>query len=168
MTLAPQADPYPEHRPNVGIVLFNTENRVWIGKRFASTGPFGWQFPQGGIDPGEAAEAAALRELHEETGITQDLVEKLGEIPGWLAYDFPPEVLGQRKKNRWKGQKQRWFAYRFIGTDTCFDLKAVPPQEFEAFKWVELSETPDLIIPWKRPVYEAVASGFAQLAGPSR
>mgnify|MGYP001553094242 CR=1 FL=1 len=159
-------DAYPEHRPNVGVVLFNTAGLVWVGKRYATAGPYAWQFPQGGIDEGEDPEAAALRELYEETGVTADLAEKLGEIPGWLVYDFPPEVLGKRSRNRWKGQKQRWFAYRFLGTDTCFDLKAVPPQEFEAFRWAPLSETPALIIPWKRPVYEQVAEGFAALAAP--
>jgi putative (di)nucleoside polyphosphate hydrolase len=154
------ADAFPEHRPNVGLVLFNSAGLVWVGRRYATTGPHNWQFPQGGVDPGEDVESAALRELYEETGITTDLVEKLGDIPGWVAYDFPREVLGQRKKNRWKGQKQRWFAYRFIGADSCFDLKAVPPQEFDAFKWVPLEDTPELIIPWKRPVYETVAQGF--------
>lgn len=158
------ADAFPDHRPNVGVVLFNTAGLVWIGKRYATAGPYAWQFPQGGIDKGEDPEAAALRELYEETGVTADLAEKLGEIPGWLAYDFPPEVLGKRSRNRWRGQKQRWFAYRFLGTDTCFDLKAVPPQEFEAFRWARLEETPKLIIPWKRPVYEQVTEGFRTLA----
>jgi putative (di)nucleoside polyphosphate hydrolase len=157
-------DPFPEHRPNVGVVLFNPQGRVWIGKRYAQGGDYAWQFPQGGIDDGEAPEAAAVRELYEETGVTEDLVEPLGTIDHWLAYDFPPEVLGQRKVNRWKGQKQRWFAYRFLGTDTCFDLKAVPPQEFEAFRWEALSAVPPLIIPWKRGVYDEVARAFAGLA----
>ena len=157
-------DPFPEHRPNVGVVLFNKEGRVWVGKRYAQGGPYAWQFPQGGIDRGEDPAIAALRELYEETGITEDLVEPLGDIPEWLAYDFPPEVLAQRRKNRWKGQKQLWFAYRFLGTDTCFDLKAVPPQEFEAFRWEDLSAAPALVIPWKRPVYGRVAELFAGFA----
>ena len=167
MTQGASGDAYPEHRPNVGLVLFNTAGKVWIGKRYATSGPYAWQFPQGGIDAGEDHEAAALRELYEETGITPDLVEKLGEIPGWLAYEFPSEVLGQRARNKWRGQKQRWFAYRFIGTDTCFDLKAVPPQEFEAFKWVKLEDTPALIIPWKRSVYEQVVAGFKAFSEPA-
>lgn len=157
-------DPFPDHRPNVGVVLFNTAGQVWIGKRYAQAGPYAWQFPQGGIDPGEDPAAAAVRELYEETGVTEDLVEPLGAIEDWLAYDFPPEVLRQRKRNRWKGQKQLWFAYRFLGADACFDLKAVPPQEFEAFRWETLSAVPALIIPWKRAVYAQVAEAFAHLS----
>ncbi|KAA5803814.1 RNA pyrophosphohydrolase [Alkalicaulis satelles] len=157
-------DPYPEHRPNAGIVLFDRRGLVWLGKRYAHHGPWAWQFPQGGLDAGEDPETGALRELYEETGVTDDLVEKIGEIPGWLAYDFPPDILAQRRRNNWKGQKQRWFAYRFHGTDVAFDLKAVPPQEFETFRWAHLAEAPPLMIPWKRPVYEIVAKGFAHLA----
>jgi putative (di)nucleoside polyphosphate hydrolase len=160
-------DPYPEHRPNAGMVLFDRRGLVWMGRRYAQGGPWVWQFPQGGLDPGEDARAGALRELYEETGITEDLAELIGEIPGWLAYDFPPDVLAQRRRNAWKGQKQRWFAYRYHGTDAAFDLQAVPPQEFESFRWVPLAETPALIIPWKRPVYEAVARGFAHLSRPA-
>lgn len=152
---------YPEHRPNVGLVLFNSEGKVWLGKRYGADEPWCWQFPQGGMDEGETPEEAGLRELYEETGVTTDLIEPLGGIDDWLTYDFPPEVLAQRKKNRWRGQKQRWFAYRYLGTDAEFDLKAVPPQEFSEFRWVSLETTPQLIIPWKRDVYERVADAFA-------
>jgi len=158
-------DPFPEHRPNVGIVLFNRAGLVWLGKRHAARGRWVWQFPQGGMDEGENPRAAALRELFEETGAAGELVAPLGAISGWLAYDFPPEVLAQRRKNRWKGQKQKWFAYRFLGTDADFDLTAVPPQEFEAFRWIPLAEAPKLVIPWKRDVYETVASHFMHLGG---
>lgn len=151
------------YRPNAGIVLFNAQGLVWLGRRKGTQGPWVWQFPQGGMDSGENAETAALRELHEETGITPDKVDKLAEINGWLAYDFPPEVLARKRKN-WRGQKQRWFAYRFLGTDADFDLTAVPPQEFESFRWIALERAVELIIPWKRPVYEVVAEEFAGFA----
>ena len=157
---------WPDHRPNVGVVLFDRRGLVFIGRRYATSGPWSWQFPQGGMDEGETPEQAGLRELHEETGVTADLVEPLAALPGWLVYDFPPEVLAQRTKNRWKGQKQRWFAYRFLGTDAAIDLRAVPPQEFDAFRWEALARVPGLIIPWKRAVYEQVAEAFAAFATP--
>lgn len=153
------------HRPNAGVVLFNPTGLTWIGKRFRQAPPYVWQWPQGGVDEDEDAEAAALRELYEETGVTPDKVEPLGRIEEWLSYDFPPEVLAQRRRNEWRGQKQKWFAMRFVGADADFDLTAVPPQEFEAFKWERLSRVPDLIIPWKRPVYLEVARRFAAFAG---
>lgn len=159
------SDAYPDYRPNVGVVLFNPEGKVWLGKRYGADEPWCWQFPQGGMDEGETPEEAGLRELYEETGVTQELIEPLGSINDWLAYDFPPEVLAQRSRNRWRGQKQRWFAYRYLGTDADFDLEAVPPQEFSEFRWVALETTPQLIIPWKRGVYERVAEAFAPYSG---
>jgi len=98
------------------------------------------------MDAGEDPAEAALRELYEETGVRADQVMMLGTIERWLSYDFPPEVLARRKKN-WKGQRQRWFALRFLGSDPDFDLTAVPPQEFETFRWEKLERVPDLIIP---------------------
>lgn len=152
------------YRPNAGIVLFNADGLTWVGERFGETGPWRWQWPQGGMDAGEDAEAAALRELYEETGIRPEAVRTLGRIEDWLAYDFPPEVLAQRKKNDWTGQKQKWFAFRYLGSDADFDLAAVPPQEFEGFRWEKIERVPDLIIPWKRDVYAEVAQRFAQFA----
>lgn len=150
------------YRANAGVVLFNKKGLCWLGQRKGETGKYSWQWPQGGMDAGEDHEEAALRELYEETGIRPDLLKKLGEVKGWLAYDFPPEVLAQKKKNL-KGQKQRWFAYRFLGTDDDFDLKAVPPQEFQTFEWVKLKVAVKRIIPWKKPVYKAVAKEFKKL-----
>lgn len=153
------------YRPNAGIALFNREGLTWIGRRYREAGQWVWQWPQGGMDAGEDPQAAAYRELYEETGIRSDQVELLGTIADWLAYDFPPEVLALRKKN-WKGQRQRWFAFRFLGTDADFDLTAVPPQEFEAFRWEKLERVPELIIPWKRTVYEDVVRAFSSFAQP--
>ena len=153
------------YRPNVGIVLFNGDGLTWVGKRFEESGPWVWQWPQGGMDAGEPPQEAAYRELFEETGIRIDQAVLLGSIEGWLAYDFPPEVLARRKKN-WKGQRQRWFAFRFLGTDADFDLTTVPPQEFESFRWERLERVPELIIPWKRAVYEQVVEAFSGFARP--
>lgn len=152
-----------QYRPNAGIVLFNRDGLTWIGRRFQEAGPWTWQWPQGGMDAGEDPLEAAYRELYEETGVRADQVAPLGAVEGWLAYDFPPEVLALRKKN-WKGQRQRWFAFRFLGTDADFDLTAVPPQEFETFRWERLERVPELIIPWKRTVYEEVVRAFAPFA----
>ncbi len=119
------------------------------------------------MDPGEAAEAAALRELEEETGIRPDRVEPLGNIPGWLAYDYPPDVREDPRfhKKRHLGQKQRWFAFRFHGCDADIDLKCHAEVEFDAWRWGELVEIPELIIPWKRDVYVQVVQAFRGYTG---
>jgi putative (di)nucleoside polyphosphate hydrolase len=144
------------YRPNVGLVVFNSEGRVWLGRRAGARGAHVWQFPQGGIDEGEELEAAARRELVEETGITS--VELLGRTPGWIAYDFPPELV---RAKGWIGQAQVWFAFRFTGEDAEVDLAAYPPIEFDAWRWAELSEAADLIVPFKRATYARVIAAFA-------
>lgn len=154
---------YPKHRPNVGVVLFHPDGRVWLGRRNKQAPPYNWQFPQGGVDEGEDLETAARRELAEETGVTS--VELLGRTEGWVRYDFPPEILADKKHSRgWLGQKQVWFAYRFIGDEAEIDLEADEHVEFDAWKWGRLDEAPELIVPFKRGVYEAVVAAFQEFA----
>ena len=149
------------YRPNVGVVVFNAEGRVWLGRRIGTPDPWNWQFPQGGVDEDEDLEAAARRELFEETGIRS--VELLGRTEGWIVYDFPPEVLnGAMKKRGNLGQKQVWFAWRFTGTDDEVDLTAHGEQEFDAWRWADLAEAPDLIVPFKRAVYDQICADFAR------
>ncbi len=152
-----------EYRPCVGVAVFNMAGQVWLGKRMGHDGPHAWQMPQGGIDKGEAPEHAAVRELFEETGITYEMITPLGEIEPWLTYDFPPWHK-QRKGRNWRGQKQKWFAFRFHGKESDIDLKAHGPQEFSKWRWADLADAPDLIVPFKRDVYEEIAIRFARFA----
>jgi putative (di)nucleoside polyphosphate hydrolase len=153
------------YRPNVGVVLFHPDGRVWLGRRAHTPEPYNWQFPQGGVDPGEDLASAAHRELAEETGARS--VTHLGRTDGWLAYDFPPDHGGTKALRGWKGQKQVWFALRFDGAEAEFDLGAHLPQEFDAWRWGYLDEAPELVVPFKRASYEAVAKAFAPFAAPS-
>ncbi len=150
------------HRPNVGVVLFNGEGRVWLGRRADTPGPFNWQFPQGGVDPRETTAQAALRELREETGATS--VVYLGETREWLAYDFPPGHRRTRIAERWVGQKQLWFAYRFVGDDAEFDLGGHDEVEFDAWRWATFEEALAGVVAFKRDIYRQVIEAFARFA----
>jgi putative (di)nucleoside polyphosphate hydrolase len=153
------------YRPNVGVVVFCSRGRVWLGRRANTEGPHNWQFPQGGVDDGEDLEAAARRELHEETGLHS--VALLGRTEDWIAYDFPAGWTGSKAMRGWKGQKQVWFAYRFTGSDEEVDLDLHHPPEFDAWRWATLEETPALVIPFKRATYDHVIQAFAAFAGPA-
>lgn len=152
------------YRPAVGVAVFNADGKVWLGKRFGEEGPYSWQMPQGGMDEGEIPEVSAARELFEETGITLDMVTPIGEIEDWLFYDFPPHYKGNKATMGWQGQRQRWFAFRFHGDATQVNLKSHGPQEFSEWRWGYLAETPDLIVPFKRKVYERLVSEFEHFA----
>lgn len=165
---APEAaaeDPLGSYRPNVGVVLFNREGRVWFGRRINTPGPFNWQFPQGGVDKGEDVLDAAVRELQEETGVVS--TRYLGRTPAWIAYDFPDGYRGSKLARGWRGQKQLWFALRFTGEDSEVNLLAHRHVEFDAWRWAELEETPGLVVPFKRQAYEAVVQAFRPFAAPS-
>ena len=150
------------YRPNVGVVVFCPGGRVWLGRRAGTEGPHNWQFPQGGVGDGEDLEAAARRELHEETGLSS--IELLGRTEGWLAYDFPPGWTGSKAMRGWKGQKQVWFAYRFTGEDEEVKLNLHQPAEFDAWRWASLQEAAELVIPFKRATYDQVIQAFAPYA----
>ncbi|MHC2087542.1 RNA pyrophosphohydrolase [Methylobacterium sp. CM6244] len=163
------------YRPCVGIMLIAPKGGVFVGRRRKEAGPehvdgnLAWQMPQGGIDEGEAPLAAALRELHEETNVSPGSVTLLAESSGWLAYDLPPAVLKQAWKGRYRGQTQKWFAFGLVGPETEIDVISpgggLHKSEFDAWRWEPMAGLPDLIVPFKRPVYEAVIAEFAGHAG---
>jgi len=150
------------YRPNVGVVLFHPDGRVWLGRRVATPDPYNWQFPQGGVDTGEDLFDAAKRELTEETGVVSAAL--LGRTEGWIAYDFPADHGGSKQAKGWKGQRQVWFALRFDGDEAEIDLAAHGCPEFDAWRWGYLDETPGLVVPFKRQAYEVVAKAFAPFA----
>jgi putative (di)nucleoside polyphosphate hydrolase len=156
--------PHGDYRPNVGVVVFNKDGLVWLGRRVGTPPPYNWQFPQGGVDEGEDLLAAAKRELMEETGIVS--VSFLAQTEGWITYDFPEGYRGAKAARGFRGQAQAWFAFRFEGEDSEIDLKAYPPIEFIAWRWARLEEAAELIVPFKRDAYALVAAAFRQFAAP--
>jgi putative (di)nucleoside polyphosphate hydrolase len=156
----PEGLPY---RPCAGFMLVNAEGLVLVGERIDASARGFWQMPQGGIDKGEDVRDAALRELEEETGIGAHLVEVIAQGAQSFLYDLPPELLGKLWKGKYRGQEQYWFLGRFLGTDADINLEAHDPPEFHAWKWVAPETLPDLIIPFKRDVYEALVAEFSPL-----
>jgi putative (di)nucleoside polyphosphate hydrolase len=155
------------YRPCVGTMVINRTGLVFIGRRI--DGPehvddtHAWQMPQGGVDPGEDPWPAALRELYEETNIRT--VEKLAEITEWLSYDIPRDIVGQAWGGKYRGQTQKWYALRFLGDDSEIDIASPAgghDPEFVEWRWEPMRNLPDLIVPFKRPVYERVVREFAK------
>ncbi len=158
------------YRPCVGLAMFNAEGLVFLGRRRVGveTGNSqeAWQMPQGGIDPGETPLQAAIRELYEETNVRT--VSLLGETENWLCYDLPTPLSGQAWKGRYRGQTQKWFAFRFEGEESEIDVLRPAGgrhrPEFTGWRWERLERVPELIIPFKRDVYRQVAEAFAPFA----
>ena len=157
------------YRPCAGIMVLNRAGLVFIGRR--SSGPehidatHVWQMPQGGIDEHEDPYKAALRELYEETNIRS--VEKLGEIAEWLTYDIPRDIVGEAWGGKYRGQKQKWYALRFVGSDSEIDISnpaGTHHPEFIAWRWVAMRELPDLVVPFKQKTYERVVREFEKFA----
>jgi putative (di)nucleoside polyphosphate hydrolase len=159
------------YRPCVGVMVINRAGSIWIGRRHDAPGePEGrgswWQMPQGGIDEGEDPAETASRELYEETGIRS--IEPIAESREWYTYDLPPELRPKAWGGRYVGQKQKWFAVRFSGSDDEIVIDRPPGEkiEFDRWRWAELDELAGLIVPFKRAVYEKVVREFAPVVRP--
>jgi putative (di)nucleoside polyphosphate hydrolase len=149
------------YRLGVGIVLFNADGQVFVGRR-KDTVELAWQFPQGGIDKGEDPLQAAWREMSEEIGT--DKAQLIGQSKDWLAYDLPPDLAAKSWGGKYRGQKQMWYAFRFVGKDSDIDLETHTP-EFAEWKWMDLAGVPDCIVAFKRPLYIQVVAEFLSLTG---
>lgn len=160
-----EAMPY---RRNAGVVLFNRDGKVWIGRRKdypADEDHHAWQMPQGGIDEGEEPVDAAIRELFEETNVSS--ISLLTAAPDWLQYDLPDEELGRALKGKYRGQRQKWFACLFEGEDSEIDIdhpaNGQHRAEFEAWRWEDLDKLPELVVPFKREVYREIVAIFRDI-----
>ncbi len=149
------------YRKNVGVMLVNGDGHAFVGQRLDSE-VAAWQMPQGGIDKGEDARTAALRELEEETGVPQSLVTIDAESEGWIAYDLPHDIVPRIWKGRFRGQKQKWFLMRFHGTDADVNIVVDHP-EFSEWRWLPVDQLVDNIVPFKREVYEQVVAAFSDV-----
>ena len=154
------------YRPNVGAALFARDGRVLVGRRADMPGGGVWQLPQGGIDEDEDPPTAVMRELAEEIGTANAVI--IGEHPEWLSYDLPPALIGRVLGGRYRGQRQRWFALRFLGSDEEIRLDAHPPAEFDAWQWIALDQLTTLAVGFKHDIYRLVADSFAPFGRPVR
>ena len=151
------------YRPCVGVMLVNAEGKAFVGKRIDNREGDWWQMPQGGVDEGEELEKALLREVGEEVGARPEHLEIVARLPEDLVYDLPPELQGKLWGGSYRGQRQSWFLVRFTGADSDIDLDAHHDPEFCEWRWVDPELLPELIVPFKREVYQAIVAGFRDL-----
>ena len=147
-------------RTGVGVVLLNSENKVFVGKRIDNPKDF-WQMPQGGVNQKENFLHAAKRELEEETGIKS--VKLIKELDGWFKYDLPQYLLGKIWKGKYRGQKQKWFVMRFIGKSNEINVKTENAEFFD-WKWIELSKLPDVAVHFKVDIYKKIKEELTSLS----
>jgi putative (di)nucleoside polyphosphate hydrolase len=151
------------YRPCVGVMLVNGDGKVFVGKRIDNKEGDAWQMPQGGMDDGEDVLTAGLRELGEETGVTEANAALLARAREELLYDLPEELQGKLWGGRYRGQRQYWLLMRFTGGDHEIDLEAHDSPEFCEWKWIDPELLPELIVPFKKRVYRAVLEEFRTL-----
>ncbi|MES2988599.1 MAG: RNA pyrophosphohydrolase [Pseudomonadota bacterium] len=151
------------YRPCAGVMLINAGGKVFVGQRLDNVME-AWQMPQGGIDPGEDPLEAAYRELWEETGVERANVALIASAPDELLYDLPEELVRKLWKGKWRGQRQRWFLFRFLGTDADVNIATAEP-EFRAWRWSDPKDLPELIVPFKRDLYKQLLTVFAAHLG---
>ncbi|NVD43948.1 RNA pyrophosphohydrolase [Qipengyuania atrilutea] len=151
------------YRPCVGVMLVNARGEAFVGRRIDNKEGDWWQMPQGGIDEGEDIEAAALRELGEETGVVPRHISIIAKMEEQLRYDLPEELIGKLWKGQYRGQEQVWYLARFTGTDADVDIEAHDPPEFCDWKWIDPEQLPNMIVPFKKRIYRAVLEEFRAL-----
>ena len=151
------------YRPGVGIMLLNAEGSVFVAQRIDMPSD-AWQMPQGGIDKGETPIEAAWREMMEEVGTNR--AELLAESRDWLNYDLPRDLAARLWRGRFRGQRQKWFAFRFTGSDRDIDITSHDHPEFSNWRWAPMADLPMLIVPFKRRLYQQLVDEFSPLIGP--
>lgn len=159
MVVSLNSDSNLPYRPGVGMMIINKQRKVFVAKRI-DTKMLAWQMPQGGIDIGETPSKAAMREMEEEIGTNKGII--LAESRSWYSYDIPKFLIQKLWDGNYRGQRQKWFLIEYLGEDEEINLTTSTP-EFTSWKWAEIDKLPEIIIPFKRKLYESVIKEFLPL-----